>query len=116
MAKKEPVSNGEEASLTADPKLHHIAAAALLLLGDLTEDQQVDVMRAVAKPGITILDPMAPLKSHLERAYLLAEEAVGAVDGSSGLGRIAAANASTVVKALRDAVRMAGHIVGVRSK
>lgn len=117
MAKKKPRSaeeaTGEYPSLTADPSLHGIAAAALLLMGDLTADQQVDVLRAIAKPGVTIMEPDAPMKRVLTEALYQAQEAVGAVDGTSGLGRIAAQNAANTVKLVRDAVRRAAQYAGV---
>lgn len=117
MPKKKPADlepEEGEASLTADPKLHGIAAAALLLLGDLTGDQQIDVLRAIVKPGVTVLEPGNKVRETMAQAWQQAEDAVGAVDGSSGLGHLAAQNAANTIKRLRDTVRRAAQSLGVR--
>ncbi len=116
MAKTLRKGNGEEpvVSLTADPSLHPIAAAALLLMGDLTADQQVDVFRAVAKPGVTVLEADNALKSLVGQALYRVGEASGIVDGSSGLGALAAKNASGWILGARETLKSAARILGAK--
>lgn len=101
MARKKSEPRGKY-PLTGEPELEGIAGALVLLLADLPPLAQLIVVRAAVDPSIIVSMGHVNLNHAVQAMGAEVSNLEGYLDGTSGLGRIAAQNAHEHVKLLKS--------------